>query len=93
MEENKKYSEGKVILSSKEYRDLIEESIENKKDYQQVCSTKWALESKVNSLESTNKNYQKSLQNYKDFINEQNLQNAYKCWYLEMQAKEEIEQE
>lgn len=89
MDNEKIYTEGKVILSTKEYRDLIEDSISNQKDYQEARSKNWEFESKVDKLTDENKKLKTLVDGYQYYLKEKNLEQPYRMWILEQQAQEE----
>ena len=49
--DEKKYESGKVEISSAEYRDLIKEMVEAKRDASEIRSEKWKLEDEKRKLE------------------------------------------
>lgn len=48
--EEKKYEAGKVEISSAEYRDLVTEAVEARRDASEIRSEKWKLESEKSKL-------------------------------------------
>ena len=45
--EEKKYEAGKVEISSAEYRDLVKEAVEARRDASEIRSEKWRLETEL----------------------------------------------
>lgn len=87
--EEKEYTEGKVILSTKEYRDLIEENITNKKDFDSIRNQKWEIERQRDKLKEDNKKLRTQVEGYQYYLKEKSLEQPYKIWLLEQQAQEE----
>ena len=50
--EEKKYEAGRVEISSAEYRDLVTEAVEARRDASESRSEKWRLESEQKKLET-----------------------------------------
>jgi predicted nucleic acid-binding Zn-ribbon protein len=48
--EEKKYEAGRVEISSAEYRDLVTEAVEARRDASEIRSEKWKLESEKSKL-------------------------------------------
>lgn len=68
-EENKKYTyEGTVQISSREYRDLIEELAEAKADQRKTDSRYWEMSSQVRKAEEQLKKATEELDVYKKFV-------------------------
>ena len=88
-EEEKNYPEGQVTLSTREYRDLITECIENKKDYENYRSNVWELEKQTDKTEDVNKKLKTQVEGLMYYLKEKNLETSYKVWLMEQQALEE----
>ena len=62
--ENKKY-EGRVVITSEEYRELVTEAVQNKADYERACSERWKAESENRKLKEELEKLNKKLNYYK----------------------------
>lgn len=72
--ENKKY-EGRVVITSEEYRELVTEAVQNKADYERANSDRWRVESENRKLKEELDALNKKLKEYESqFANLQTLQ-------------------
>jgi hypothetical protein len=68
--EDKKYEfNGKVEISTEEYRDLMKAAIENEHQASDYRSKYWSEESKVKDLNEKLGNLEKAISHYRDFVN------------------------
>lgn len=89
MSEAKEYSiVGQVTIGTDEYRELIEKKITTEKDYDEMRSKYWSLESDNRKLTDEIKNLKSQLDTYKRYIKESNEQDKMELWIMKLQREE-----
>ena len=78
--DEKKYEPGKVEISSEEYRDLVKEAVEARRDASDIRSEKWRVESERDKLKKELEAANKKIAELEGIIN--TLQQA--CVYSNM---------
>ena len=90
----KEYSEGKVILSTTEYRDLIEKNAELNNDYCKLRHENWQIEREKQELEKNVSKLTEKNQNYENFLEQNKLKESFAAYIAmkKMQEDKEIEE-
>ena len=70
--EDKKYEAGRVEISSAEYRDLVKEACEARRDASEMRSEKWKLEDEIKKYKEELANANKKIEELESMI--RNLQ-------------------
>ena len=93
METEKTYSiEGTVTIGSDEYRDLIEEAINEKKSAESWMRSKWDVDSKLTAAEKELTKLKSEVASYKSFLAEVSEAAAlYRAYLAEQRLKEAVE--
>lgn len=89
MEEKKYDFNGKVEISTEEYRDLIKSSVENEHSANEYRSKCWSQESEIKKLKEKITAQEKAISNYVQFVNSDGERSqAYKLFILSIQDQE-----
>lgn len=67
--DEKKYEPGKVEISSEEYRDLVKEAVEARRDASEHRSEKWRVENERNTLKKELEEANKKIAELEGIIN------------------------
>ncbi len=91
--EESNYTEGKVILSTKEYRDLIEDNIRFKHDADGARRASWDYESKWHEAEKKILRLNEKIKQYETYVSENKLTENFSIFLIRLQNKtiEEVE--
>lgn len=85
MEEKKQYSIiGKVEIGTDEYRDLIEDRLEARKQEEYYRNRFWEEQGKRAKLEEECKSLKQELDRYKKFVNDNNEDDKMALWVLKL---------
>lgn len=84
MDKDKTYSVvGTVTIGTDEYRDLIEQAIECRKEMEDYRSKKWALDDEVNKLTRELKTMDEKLKKHLEFLKQdKDLCLRFQMWIL-----------
>lgn len=88
MDDKKVYEPGKVEISSQEYRDLVSEMVEARKDADKYRSDFWKKEDEVKKLKEENESLHDMLNQYGKFLHDKELTQQYKLFVMELKGVE-----
>ena len=88
MDEKKQYKEGTVCISSQEYRDLVAEAAEAKKDADKYRSENWRKDDEIKKLTEQINTMKQTLDHYCKFLHDQELTQKYKLFVMELKGVE-----